>query len=258
MSETLKESHISLQLSHQLITLHECIKSIRKSQEEKRYIDTTETLQQMRCLLNNPESLLRDLEIYVAIKEEYCSLFQSYLTESSKLLHDRICWNSDIKCGNMITSITIDSEHDDIQELIQGLHIIDHLENELQIFSTRLMDSVINRVIHDHCSVYVIEERIFTVEILEKEKRPCYDNVLYNLKLLFKFLHQHLNLIITDNEKFLKRLQPHLLNSLSDSLITHCIAHTIPTSNADLKNFEPVVKATNEFQDYLIEIGIYS
>ncbi|XP_032666419.1 centromere/kinetochore protein zw10 homolog [Odontomachus brunneus] len=258
LSQMLKESNISLQLSHQLIELHECMKSIRKLQEEKRFVDTTKTLLQMHSLLNNPNSVVHDLEIYTAIKNEYCELFRSCLTEISRLLRDRICWSSDVKDGKTITSVTIKSEYDDIQELIQGLHIIDHLENELKTFSTKLMEHIINPVIHDHCSVYVVKEKVFTVDILERKKMPCYKGVLYNLKLLFKFLHQHLNLKVADDETFLKRMQPHLLEQLSHSLTTDCISHTIPTSNADLKNFEPVVEAINEFQDYLVEIEFLS
>jgi hypothetical protein len=258
LSQSLKESTISLQLSQQLICLHECIKSIKQTRSLRKYIETAQTLQEMRSILDNPHSLLQDLEIYAAIKDEYCNLYQSCLTEVIKLLHDRICWNSIMQDNKMVNSITIKTEYDDVQELIQALHLIDNLESDLQTFSTVLIDYIINPIIHEHCSVYVIKQRVFTVEILDKKKMPCYKGVLYNLKLLFKFLHQHLNLPIIENETFLKKMQPHLLKHLSHMLITDCISHTIPTSNADLKNFEPVIEAINEFQYYLIEIGSYA
>lgn len=257
LSQKLKESNISLKLSHQLINLHEYIKSIKEMQEEKRYIDTAKTLSQMQSLLDNSHSFLQDLEIYVAIKDEYCDLFRLYSIEVSRFLHECIYWNNDVKDGKIVTSLIIKSENDNIQELIQGLHIINNLENFLQTFLMNLMNHIINPIIHDHCSVYVIEEKIFTIEILEKKKMPCFKSVLCNLKLLFKFLHQHLNLTITDNETFLKKMQPYLLKQLSHSLTTDCISYIIPTSNANLKNFEPVIEAINEFQDYLIQIGIY-
>ncbi|XP_024889791.1 centromere/kinetochore protein zw10 homolog [Temnothorax curvispinosus] len=258
LSQALKESNISLQLSQQLISLHKCIKSIKKTQEEKQYVETAKTLRQMQSLLENPHSLLHDLEIYAAIRDEYCNLSRSCLMEASGLLRDRICWSNDEKEGKTITSVTIKTEYDDIRELMRGLHIMDHLENELETFSTKLMDHIIKPIIYDHCSVYVVKEKVFTVEILERKKMPCYKGVLYNLKLLFKFLHQHLNLMIADDETFLRKLQPHLLEQLSRPLIADCISHTIPTSNADLKNFEPVVETINEFQNYLVVIGFLS
>lgn len=256
--ETLNESNISLQLTNQLIQLHEYVKSIKKTQEKEEYVDTAMTLQQMHSLLNNPNDLLHDLEIYSAIKDEHCNLFRSFSTEASNLLNDRISWSNEIINGKPVNSLTIKSEYDDIQKLMQGLHIIDHLENNLQVLSTKLIDCIISPIIHDHCSVLVVKERVFIVEILERKKLPCYESVLYNLKLLFKFIHQHLNLTVTSDETFLQRLRPHLLEQLSRSLTQDCISHTIPTSNADLKNFEPVVNTTNEFQDYLVEIGMSS
>lgn len=244
-------------MTNQLIQLHEYIKSIKKTQEEEEYVDAAIALQQMHSLLNNPHDLLCDLEIYSAIKTEYCNLFSSFSTKASDLLNDRICWSNELINGKSVNSFTIKSEYDDIQKLTQGLHIIDCLENNLQILSTKLMDCIIGPIIHDHCSVLVVKERVFIVEVLEKKKLPCYESVLYNLKLLFKFLHQHLNLTVTGDETFLQRLRPHLLEQLSQSLTADCISHTIPTSNADLKNFEPVVNTTNEFQDYLVEIGMF-
>ncbi|KAL0113921.1 hypothetical protein PUN28_011331 [Cardiocondyla obscurior] len=258
LSHELKESNISLQLSNQLISLHKCIKSIKKTQEEKQYVNTAKTLQEMHSLLNNPHSLLQHLEVYTAIKDEYCNLSRSCVREASDLLHDQICWNNDEKEEKTTNSIAMKTEHDDIQELMQGLYIMDYFENELEIFSTKLMDYIIKPIIYDHCSVYVVKEKVFVVEILEKKKMPSYKSVLYNLKLLFKYLHQHLNSIIIDNETFLRKLQPYLLEQLLHPLITDCISHTIPTSNANLKNFEPVVEIINEFQNYLIEIGFLS
>jgi len=78
-----------------LISLHKCIKSIRNAQEEKRYVDIAKTLQEMHTLLDNPHRLLQELEIYAAIKDEYCNLFRSYSMEVFGLLQDGICWNSD-------------------------------------------------------------------------------------------------------------------------------------------------------------------
>lgn len=235
--------------------LHECIKSIKQTRQQRKYIETARILQEMRSTLDNPHNLLHDLEIYSAIKDEYCNLYQSCLTEVVNLLRDRICWSSSVQGGKTVNSITVKTEFDDVQELIQALHLIDNLENDLQTFSTILLDYIISPIIHEHCSVYVIKQRVFTVEVLDRKKTPCYKGVLYNLKLLFTFLHQHLNLPITDNETFLKKMQPHLLERLSHMLTVDCISHTIPTSNADLKNFEPVVEAINEFQGHLLEIG---
>ncbi|XP_034173768.2 zeste-white 10 kinetochore protein isoform X1 [Osmia lignaria lignaria] len=255
LSEALKESNMMLQLSNQLLTLHECIKSVKSYQEEKRYVDVAKTLCHMYSILNDPQTGLRDLDIYTAIEAECLNLYTSFLSDTSSLLYERICWTGIDEKDGKIVRLSVKDEFDDMQELIQGLHYIDNLSSHLHRFSTMLMDYIITPIINDDCSVYVVDEKVFTVEVLNKKKSPSYKSVLYNLELLFKFLHQYFSVIIYDEETFLKQIQPHLLDRLSTSLTADCISRIIPTSNADLKNFTPIVQAINDFQYFLVKIG---
>ncbi|XP_031844991.1 zeste-white 10 kinetochore protein [Nomia melanderi] len=255
LSQALKESNMMLQLSNQLLTLHKCEKSIKNYEQEKRYIDAAKTLCRMQMILYNPQSDLRELDIYTAIEERYLNLYTSFLYDTSSLLYERICWTGIDDENSSTVTLSIKNEFDDMQELFQGLHCIDNLSSYLHKFATTLMEYVINPTINDDCSIYVVNEKIFTIEILNKKKSPGYKCVLYNLELLFKFLHQHLNVIIHDEETFLKEIKPHLLDKLSTSLTNNCISRIVPTSSADLKNFTPIVQAIYDFQYFLVEIG---
>ncbi|CAK9795229.1 Centromere/kinetochore protein zw10 homolog [Anthophora quadrimaculata] len=253
-SQALKESNMMLQLSNQLVTLHECLKSVKNYQEEKQYIDAAKALCRTQSILQNPQTDLRDLDIYTAIEEEYLNLYTSFLSNMSLLLHERICWTGVDDKDATIVTLSVKNEFDDMQSIMQGLHHIDNLSSDLHTFATILMDYMINPIINDDCSVYVADE-VFTVEILARKKSPGYKCVLYNLELLFKFLHQHFNFTIYDDETFLKQIQPHLLERLSRSLTADCISRITPTSSADLKNFTPIVQAIDDFQYFLVKIG---
>ncbi|XP_076174713.1 zeste-white 10 kinetochore protein isoform X2 [Ptiloglossa arizonensis] len=255
LSQALKESNMMLQLSNQLLTLHECIKSVKNYQDEKAYVSAAKTLGSMQTMLYNPQSDLRNLDIYTAIEEEYLNLYTSFLSIASSLLKERIRWTGVEDKNPTTVTLSIKDDFDDIQDLIQGLHCIDNLSNHLHEFATTLMEHVINPIINDDCFVHVIDDKIFTVEILNRKKSASYKIVLHNLELLFKFLHQHLNLAIDDDNSFLKQIQPHLLDRLSAMLTTNCISRIVPTSSADLKNFTPIVKAIDDFQYFLVEIG---
>ncbi|PBC33069.1 Centromere/kinetochore protein zw10 [Apis cerana cerana] len=174
LSQALKESNIMLQLSNQLLNLHECIKSIKNYQEEKLYVKVAKTLCHMQTTLYNSQTDLRDLDIYTAIEEEYLNLYTSFLSDTSLLLHERICWIGIDDQNAKAVTLSIKNEFDDIQDLIQSLHYIDNLSNYLHKFSMTLMDYIINPIINDDCSVYVIDEKVFTVEIFKKKKSPGY------------------------------------------------------------------------------------
>lgn len=253
LSQALKESNMTLQLSNQLLTLHECTKSIKNYQERKQYVKAAKTLCRMQSILYDPQSELRNLDIYTAIEDECLNLYMLFVSGASALLHERVCWTGVEKDAKTVT-LSVKDELEDMQDLIQGLHCIDNLSNYLHKFAMTLMDHMISPIINDDCSVYVIQEQIFTVEILDRKKSPSYKSVLYNLELLFKFLHQHFNITIGE-ETFLKQIQPYLLDQLSTSLTADCISRIVPMSSADLKNFTPIVQAINNFQNFLVDIG---
>ncbi|KAG7213241.1 hypothetical protein KM043_002542 [Ampulex compressa] len=256
LSQTLKEANISLQLSNQLLSLHECIKSIKQFHEGKQYVRAAETLQNMHALLQDPQNSLQELDIYVAIMEEHCNLCSLFISDVACLLHKRICWTGvDSTKDEKTTTLSIKDDFEDMQDLITGLHLVDDLSNFLMTFTKTLMNSIITPIIKNNCSVQVVHEKVFTVEILDKKKVPSYKSVLYNLELLFKFLYQHFNIKIDDEETFLQKMRPYLMDQLAECLTTDCISRTIPTSSTDLKNFEPVIKTINDFQSFLVQIG---
>lgn len=254
LSQALKESNMMLQLSNQLLSLHECIKSIKNYQEGKQYVDAAKTLCRMQTILYNKQNNLTELDIYRAIEDEYSNLYTSFLFTSSSLLRERICWTGVDKDAKTVT-LSVKNEFNDMGDLIQGLHLIDNLGSHLHKFATTIMDHMIIPIINDDCSVHVKDEKVFTVEILNKRQSPSYKAVLHNLELLFKFLHQHLNVTVYDDETFLKQIQPYLLDRLSESLTADCLSQIVPTCSADLKNFIPIVQAINDFQYFLVDIG---
>lgn len=209
----------------------------------------------MQNLLDNPESDLQDLEIYNAIKEEYKNLHDSFLSHASLLWDKRICWTGLENNDEKVVTLHIKDKFENIEDLILGLHYVNKLSEHLDQFSKTIMSHIIQPIINEHCSVFVSKENIFIIEYIDRKQIPIYKSVFHNLKLLFRYLHEHFNIIIDDNQTLLMKMQPHMLEQLTGSLTMNCIARTIPSSSAELKNFEPVVEETNEFQSYLIEIG---
>ncbi|KAI4497966.1 hypothetical protein M0802_006790 [Mischocyttarus mexicanus] len=256
LSLALKESNLCFQLSKQLLSLNECIKSIKQYQEEQRYVDAAKSLCAMKVLLENPESNLQDLEIYNVIKEEYKNLHDSFLSHASLLWDERICW-TDVEDNKdeAIVTLHIKDKLENIEDLIRGLHYVNKLSDHLDKFLDIVMNHIIQPIINEECSVFVSKDNIFTIKYIDKKNQPTYKSVFHNLKLLFRYLHEYFNIVIDNDETLLMKMQPHILEQLTESLTTNCIARTIPTSSTEFKNFEPVIEETNQFQNYLVEIG---
>ena len=254
LSKALQELNISLQLSTQLLEINECIKAIEKSKQENKLVETARILYRMHVLLSDSIIDIQNLEIYSTLEHEFATLYGGFVTEIASLWQELICWNEESQQKETITSLTIESEPEKIQDLVLALNYVDRLSSFLDTFSVNLLKGIINPIISCECLVHVVEEKRFFVKMLNKTRHSGYKSVFYNLKLLFKFLNQNMNVVV-EGRTFLERLRHYLLTDFSKSLIKNCIADTIPNSSAELKTFHPIVEDINEFQDYLVEIG---
>ncbi|XP_015594320.1 centromere/kinetochore protein zw10 homolog [Cephus cinctus] len=256
LSDALKESSISIKLSSKLLELHNGLRSIETYKQQKRYVDAAKTIRHVQVLLESPDCDLQSVDIFHSIMNEYGQVHSLFLGDISALWQQHISWNAIEEPSKALSvTLTIQCRLEEIQDLIQALHYVENLNNCLNNLAMKLMNHVIRPLINYVCDVHVLDETVFSVKTTDKKNKPCYESVLYNLKLLFQFLHQHLNVTLEGEQKLFAEFRNCLLKPLSDTLIKDCIANTIPSSSAELQKFGPVVKAINEFQDYLIEIG---
>ncbi|XP_043483050.1 centromere/kinetochore protein zw10 homolog [Leptopilina heterotoma] len=258
LSDALHESHTSLQVSSCLLKLNDCIKSVEKLQQERRYIETAKTLHQMHIYLSDSSVNLQNLDIYTNLENEYVTLYSAFVTEITMKCQEFISWREEMQKNELTVTLTVENENREIQDIILASYYIDYLSRYLHAFTTNLLKHFINPIISQNCLVYVVQEKAFNVRIVNKTETPSdYKNVLYNLRLLFTFLNQHLNFDVA-GKSFLARLRVYLLDDFSQVLIKNCIANTIPNSSSKLHSFHPVVEDINEFQDYLLQIGFIS
>lgn len=256
LSNDLQKSNISLALSGRLMDLSNCLQSAESFKKEKRYVEAAKTLQRMQKLLDDPNTDIQYLDIFRALKNEYSSTYGTFLTDVSTLWQQYIHWEIvDTESKASRVNLSVKCDVDEMQSLLEALNHTDNLTNNLHKFSGKLMKHFIVPIINYNCSVFVTNEVTFSVETLGDDKKPGYKNVLHNLTLLFKFLHQHLNVVVQRDERFLTKLETHLFQQFSDILINNCISHTIPSSSIELQNFDPVVQDISQFQNYLVEIG---
>lgn len=237
------------------MNLSESLKIIETHKKEKKYIKAARTLHRIRELLETPHSDIKSLKIYDSIKNEYSICNAKFLTDVLTLWKECILWQESSEPGKESTSLTI-GDHEEIQELVRSLHCIGRLDSLVANFAKDLVKYVIVPVVnYDEPLIRVNNETIFTIEKGDKKVKPIYKSVLYYLKRLFQFLMQHLDVTIDNDLRFIVLLRKHLLEPLSKVLIEDCISDTIPSTSAELQDFEEVIKDINEFQDYLLEIG---
>ncbi|XP_034949709.1 centromere/kinetochore protein zw10 homolog [Chelonus insularis] len=256
LSQALLVSNLSLQLSHKLLEIEKLIRTAEHLEQQKDYVRAAQTLKNIQLLINDEaNSDLHLINIYSALRETYETTQASLQTTLSNLWEEYVNWSStnDLN-GPEIISLTITSNSEEIKNVIQALHFLDDLPTSLHHFSNKLIEHIIHPIVNEECSVYVQDQKVFNVEYSNKKVKPSYKSVLYNIKMLFVFIHQHFDVQI-ENKTFLNRLNNYMWKKLSDLLIKDCISDVIPTSNTQLKNFQVVEQEINELETYLVEIG---
>ncbi|KAH0537771.1 centromere/kinetochore protein zw10 homolog [Cotesia glomerata] len=264
LSQALIACNSSLYLSAKLLELEQFTKSVDKLRQNKDYVEAARVLQKIVVLLTDEESHddLQMLNIYSAIKENYQLTYRSLLSTVLKLWEEHVIWaasdddkNSKTNNDTSSVSLTIDCDPDEIKNIIQALYYLSELPLCLEHFSTKLMKLIIKPIISAECSVFVLDEKVFNVVTSnEKKEIPSYKSILHNLKMLFQFIYQHLNVII-DDKMFISRLNEHLWTQLSEYLLNNCINDIIPSSSVELNNFKSIEDDIHEFEQYLGEIG---
>ncbi|KAK0089817.1 hypothetical protein PV325_005124 [Microctonus aethiopoides] len=254
LSEALKESNMSLVLSQQLLELNESLSLVQKYREKCHYIDAAKMLKKIAVLLSKPNGDLQLLNIYEPIKDCYHIAHGSLLKIIYELWDQHVQWKMIDDGRKNTTSLTIEEEMKEVQDLIISLYHLDDLASCMQIFSNKLFKSVVSPIIRSDCSVYVEEQKVFNVITENNKRTDTYKIVLHNLQMLFQFLHQHFNVDIED-KTFIYELNEYLWKSLSDELLENCVSEIIPRSSIELQNFKSIESDIQQFENYLLEIG---
>ncbi|XP_001605971.1 centromere/kinetochore protein zw10 homolog [Nasonia vitripennis] len=253
LSQELKEYNYSLFLSNQLLEIHKAFESIEsyKSNKVKQYTSAAITLVQLHQLVIENDSDIRQLNIYESIKHEYQSMYDSFISEVTALWQEKVFWSDEKESKNTV-SLHINGDSDELTDITNALHHVNRLTRCIETLSSKLLLNFIDPLVHCECSVECTDKS-FSLQVVNTKKIPEYKAVFENLKLFYKFLHQHFNIHI-ENEFFLEKLSSPLLEEFSRILTVGCISKIIPTSTAELETFANIVLEIQQFQDYLVEI----
>ncbi|XP_011500160.1 PREDICTED: centromere/kinetochore protein zw10 homolog [Ceratosolen solmsi marchali] len=256
LSLDLKEYNYSLNLSNQLLQIFNAFEYIEnyKTSTEKQQTAVAITLLKLYTLVIDKSVDIQELNIYEALKEEYYKIYDNFIEEIDRLWQEKICWN-ETNLTSELKSVTlcIQCDSDELTDIVQALHYHKKLSKCIQSFSTKLLQYFIKPIICSNC-VIKSSDKTFYIEILDNKELPCDRTVLNDLVIFFKFLYNHFNFIILNEEYFLSRLSIPLLQEFSHLLTEEYISKIIPTSKSELQKFKFIISKIEEFQNYLIEI----
>ncbi|CAH1995787.1 unnamed protein product [Acanthoscelides obtectus] len=159
------------------------------------------------------------------------------------------------------TTFSISSDLVHIQNVLQALFYADSAAYVLHNISKLLWDLFLVPIVDNKVQLETEENALsntIIIKVTDEAKSPEYTEVFSNLEYLVKFLKANFTLLLNDQLSAIEYIGVDIRDNLSELLIKHCLDNTIPTTTADLQNFNTVIDATRNLEDLLEETKIFA
>ncbi|XP_077296334.1 centromere/kinetochore protein zw10 homolog [Arctopsyche grandis] len=254
-----KDVDWNLKIIEQLIDCNEQLTEYMKLKKENDLNAAVTVLSNVTDSLNNPVHGLERLDLYKAVKVNIVLNWDELLNELSHLWKYHITWTEPKADGENCAVVKIrHSEREKRSELFEALISSKLIHVETKKFSNFLLNHIFNKIIHHHTTVKMYHDDNDCLEVAfdpNKKRKPNYEAVLNNLKMVFEYLSENLQLESVDGTCLLNMVGDLICHDFSDTLIRDCLVHTIPNCISELQDYGKVTSQVEDFQLYLSSIN---
>lgn len=257
LSQELKEHNFSLNITNKLLDIQKCFEflDVFRENEQRIYYPAATTFSKLNKLLNDNASNIPQLDIYPSLKKEYQHQYEIFVSDISNLWHKLLqCDVEEVPLKLKPVTLSAEFEIEEVNDIVKALHVIRRLDENIQSLSKKLLNLFIMPIIRNDCQANIVDEKHFSLTILQKENVPSCLEVLSNLKLFLKFLHNRMNVQI-EEKHFVFCLARNLFEDFSRTLVNDCIIKAIPNLKAELEDFNEIARRIESFQEFLAEIN---
>ncbi|XP_047119995.1 centromere/kinetochore protein zw10 homolog isoform X1 [Schistocerca piceifrons] len=259
LSEILQETNLSLQFVTELIDIDVALQTCCELQAKGEYLKAAERLRKLESFFQTSHE--QELEIIKALSKERILYLEKFLYDLREIW--KLCINiseTEVEKNRQILLKVNISRLNDIEQMMKALDYLEKLEFSFKKLATLIQKSILEPVILNECFVETFtDEKHAVLEIQMKggSSRPNYKLVFRNLMEIFCFLEKYLNVEINKNFFVLNKLGDMICAEFTEYLIKNSLSHTIPSHSEEFADYDNVIKAVEEFQEYVIKIGFF-
>ncbi|PSN39911.1 hypothetical protein C0J52_07953 [Blattella germanica] len=261
LSTSLQETNITLKILKQLVDIDTEIKAAREQQAEGHCFEAAKRIKNVGNLLDESKDI--QLEICTSLLSEKSLLQEHFLYDMMEIWKNYIKWEeTEPEKELKKVSLKIDTENKQkIEQMVAALNYFEYLDFNMKKFGNNLLKYLLTPIITGESTVEMFDfNNLAVLEVVSKvtSEKPMYTAVFANISKIFEFLHTHLNVQIEDNLSFLNKLGELISEEFCECLIKNCLSETIPSHSRELESYTVISNATQEFQEYLVQVGFLS
>ncbi|XP_077999477.1 centromere/kinetochore protein zw10 homolog [Glandiceps talaboti] len=275
LSKQLQRTNAIMKTLEIICKVDESLENFTEALRVREYMKACELLTELQENLKHLlKGKLTEMKIIKSLKAELRVNQETLIYSLGEAWSKRVVWNvpavkdSDKLHCILATQLKI-SLSNKVETTVRALHASKVLNNKMQSFGKAIMEHLFKHMI----LLSGVEPKVdstyqFVTISLQKTStgsqhiapHQLYQHILTVLKTLHKYVF---GISIEDKQTgetitLMKIFGDFIWKDLSLCIINHCLVHSIPTSSSQLENYMDIIKATEDFESTLVELGFLS
>ncbi|XP_053609999.1 centromere/kinetochore protein zw10 homolog [Plodia interpunctella] len=259
LSKELQRVNFALNIVFDVVQCGKYVKEFDEGRDAQSFTRSIEAVYDLVQHIEVPAEGFKQLDLYINTKTTGQLILDNLLHE----LYNE--WNllvyTNIKATTRKTVITIKLKLEDnnlTRDIINALDRCKRLNEKLSKFAQFLLKDVLIPIIHNDCTVFAETDVLMTVTVNHKQNnKPPYDAVIANLRLLFHYLSNRLNLECNRDCTIMQNVGKEICLAFKDILVQDCLIDTIPNNINELQSYGKITSEIEDFQHFLSVVKFF-
>lgn len=234
------------------------VKEFENGREDHSFSRSVEAVYNLLQHIETSSEGFQSLDLYANTKENGQLILQSLQNDLYTVWDRMIAYTVKSGAKKSTVTITLDLEESlTVVDVLNALNKCKKLMDKVKEVSQFLLIDVLEPIIHYDCTVFAETDELMTVTINHKQKNPPYNAVIANLRLLFHYLSNKLNIEFDCQFPLMTLIGETIAVEFSDMLIKDCLLDTVPNNLSDLQNYGKITAEIEDFQQFLFVVKFF-
>lgn len=254
IGKELKSVNFCLNILNDVLQIGNFIKAFDVGTEFQSYLKAVEAVFDLLRYIEKPAEGVQDLHLFDSTKVTAQLTYKNLIFDMCKEWDRMVACTSDHSPESTVIkmNLTLDKTTSTL-DVLKALDKCGTLVDKIALFAHFILRELILPIIRNDCTVFTETSELMTVTIVYRDNyKPPYDEVITNLRLLFHYLSDRLNISFTNlNTPIITMIGRLVCEEFRDVLVNDCLLDTIPNNIVQLRKYDKVTRVVEDFQNFL-------
>ncbi|XP_045536924.1 centromere/kinetochore protein zw10 homolog [Papilio machaon] len=246
--------NFSLNILNDVLQIGNFVKEFDVGREFQSFVKAVEAVSDLLKYIEEPAEGVQDLLLFESTKNTAHLILDNLIHDMFEEWDRMIVYSSEPGPESTIIklNLTLDKTLSTL-DVLKGLDRCGKLLDKVTQLAQFILSEILIPIIHYDCTVFAEPDQLMTVTITYRDNyKPPYYDVITNLRLLFHYLSNRLNIVINSvGEPIITMVGRLISEEFRDILVKDCLIDTIPNNINDLQIYGKITGEIEDFQRFL-------